>query len=107
MLKTDIQPFGVSVSFFTDIENMEEYLQENFSIVSKDIKASIGKTIYYDFNIIIGVFDKSISTLMHECSHASLYVFKELGLNPFDSNGEYFCYMNENLFKELSEGLYD
>lgn len=48
---------------------------------------------------LIGVFDNSISTLVHECAHAAFYCCSDVGvtINPSEAN-ETYCYILDRMF---------
>lgn len=46
------------------------------------------------------VYAKSTSDLAHEFGHVILNLFKEIGCNPTEGNGEPFCYMLSHLMDE-------
>lgn len=46
------------------------------------------------------VYAKDELNLIHELSHVVFYLFKNIGINPSDSDGEAFSYMLCHLIKE-------
>ena len=52
---------------------------------------------------LIGVFDKQLSTLAHECAHVCFYVCSDVGVttNPEDAN-ETYCYMLDRMFSHFA-----
>ena len=57
-----------------------------------------GERIY-----LIGVFDKQLSTLVHECAHVRFYVCSDVGVTtkPEDAN-ETYCYMPDRMFSHFA-----
>lgn len=54
--------------------------------------------------ILVGVFEDGLNTLIHELTHASVFVLKRIGADPLDSNGELMAFLLEYLFsKSLPE----
>ena len=51
------------------------------------------------------VYATDTCSLIHELSHAALFIFKRCGINPVKANGEPFCYFLDNLFKESMSKL--
>lgn len=49
---------------------------------------------------LIGWFDGRLSTLVHECVHAALFILRHVGMNPADSQGEAMAYLTEYLFQQ-------
>ena len=47
------------------------------------------------------------STIVHECIHAALGVFKEIGVEDMFENQKPFCYLTEYIFEELCKILKD
>jgi hypothetical protein len=50
---------------------------------------------------IVGVFNKRLDTLVHELAHAVMLLFQHIGMNPADSGGEAFAYMQQYLYERL------
>lgn len=48
---------------------------------------------------LVGVFDNSIATLVHECAHATFYCCSDVGVttHPADAN-ETYCYLLDRMF---------
>lgn len=46
------------------------------------------------------VYATKAHVMAHELAHVVLHVFKRCGLNPFDSDGEAFCYLLSQLMLE-------
>ncbi|HNU76477.1 MAG TPA: hypothetical protein PKL88_02060 [bacterium] len=46
-----------------------------------------------------------IYTLYHEIAHAIFFLMKRDGINPRDSHGEHFCYLQEYLVKQVVDKL--
>ena len=48
---------------------------------------------------LIGVFDNSISTLVHECAHAAFYCCSDVGVPIHtDQPNETYCYLLDRMF---------
>lgn len=54
-----------------------------------------------DIYLYIGVFDKKRSTIVHELTHAVIFMLPEYGFDIKDSGGELACYLNQYLYEEL------
>lgn len=61
------------------------------------VNDSTGENLY-----LIGVFDKSAATLVHECAHATFYCCSDVGVttNPAEAN-ETYCYLLDRMFSEF------
>ncbi|CAH3349973.1 hypothetical protein AI2602V1_3499 [Citrobacter freundii] len=69
----------------------------NLGMASNYENTGTGERIY-----LIGVFDKQIPTLVHECAHVCFYVCSDVGVttNPEDAN-ETYCYMLDRMFSHF------
>lgn len=55
---------------------------------------STGENLY-----LVGVFDNSISTLVHECAHAAFYCCSDVGVSvQTDQPNETYCYLLDRMF---------
>ncbi len=52
--------------------------------------------------MIIGIFDSSSSTLVHECAHAAIMVFSHVGMPVNEDTTEAFAYFQESLYAQCS-----
>ncbi|MEL4885704.1 hypothetical protein N6P31_01240 [Pectobacterium betavasculorum] len=51
---------------------------------------------------MIGVFDGSVSTLVHECAHATFYCCNDVGVTvDTGSANETYCYLLERMFSHF------
>lgn len=48
---------------------------------------------------LVGVFDGDPSTLIHELTHASLFIVQRHGIEPAGDNGEVLCRVMEALWQ--------
>lgn len=53
--------------------------------------------------ILVGVFLDGIPTLVHELTHASVFMLNRVGIDPRDSSGEVLAYLLEYLLKKSTE----
>lgn len=59
--------------------------------------ASTGENLY-----LVGVFDKSVSTLVHECAHATFYCCHDVGVTiETDQPNETYCYLLDRMFSHF------
>ena len=49
--------------------------------------------------------DNFMSALYHEVAHAIFFLMKRAGVDPLDSWGEHFCYLQEYLFRQVVDKL--
>ncbi|MFM2472365.1 hypothetical protein [Burkholderia cenocepacia] len=46
---------------------------------------------------VVGVFDRSWLTLVHECTHAAMLILPAVGIDPASNSAESLAYLVENL----------
>jgi hypothetical protein len=97
------QPYGIKVRFaFT--ERMARYLFRRFK--AEWIDGCAGLTAWADDgSIILVVLDGKRATLVHECTHAALFVLEHVGIDPFASNGEPMAYLLDSMYTACENGL--
>lgn len=54
---------------------------------------------------LVGVFDKTPTTLAHEIAHVCFAVLGYVGVDARDSMGEAFCYLHTHLMREAMPAL--
>lgn len=107
MKQVTLQPYGSVVHFFNNEAQMKRALKRH----DEDLVSGCrGITYTIDLDVrppkqrrlyIIGVFDGSITTLVHETGHATLDEAQYRGFDPCSGNGEAFCYLQGYLFVKL------
>jgi hypothetical protein len=50
--------------------------------------------------LVIGVFNNELETLVHELTHAVLFITEQRHFSAYDSNGETMAYIMGHLFDE-------
>lgn len=56
-----------------------------------------GESLY-----LIGVFDNSLATLVHECAHATFYCCSDVGVTvKTDQPNETYCYLLDRMFSHF------
>ena len=55
--------------------------------------------------VVIGIFNNSISTIVHEVTHATLFILESRFMNPHDSMGEAMAYIQSHLFDEINKRM--
>ena len=56
-------------------------------------------------DVLIGVFNSSMCTLVHELCHACLMLFGIIGANPSECGGEPYAYLYEDMYRYFSERM--
>jgi hypothetical protein len=54
---------------------------------------------------LLGVFDHSSVTLVHELGHMCLNIIEHRGFSAHDGNGEPFCYLMDWLFTQFHKDV--
>lgn len=92
-----VQPYGVVV-VFTDSRKEYERLTGNEPGHTEGSSGNCGTSKLTGY--VIGVYDKELSTLVHECTHCSMWMLMNSGINVTDSDGEVMAYLNDYIFTE-------
>lgn len=100
MIKFEIPVYGGYIHFFTDFDKFNRHHKK---AQKEEVEHALGWTSEYKgkdgkTNIMIGVFDGSPQTLVHECIHAGLNVFERCQIDPTTESGEPFAYFVDCLF---------
>lgn len=84
-------PYGCKVSLYTDGDAYEK--KSGYSV-----EGCAGLTGWVDGNLSIYVGDEDPATLVHEITHAVLYILEHVGIEPLSSNGEPMAYLMDNMY---------
>lgn len=82
--------------------------EANIGVPPADISSSVGRCRHFVSDktgenlYLIGVFDNSLATLVHECAHATFYCCSDVGVttNPAEAN-ETYCYLLDRMFSHF------
>lgn len=55
--------------------------------------------------LTIGIFNNELSTIVHEVTHASLFLIEKRFMNPNDSDGEALAYLQQYLFELIRKRM--
>ena len=86
------QPYGHRVTF-TDTATEFNALADGMKATGCNGAFSSGKRTDY----VVGVFDKGLWTLVHECVHAASSILQEAGIDPQSNNAEPLAYLVDHL----------
>lgn len=92
-------PYPVSLKVFSDIGEFKEAYKE-LNNKDVDILGCLGMFSRNDCDLIIGVFNNDVVTLVHELSHAVMYIFDTVGIPLSSDNSETYCYYMDSLLKQ-------
>lgn len=103
--KVDIPLYGGTIFFYADVN---EYKAACIAIGSDFNGPCVGQFIAAENDsgsviYLIGVFNNSLTTLVHEVCHVAISIIRRAGFRPENGNGEPFCYLTDYLFQELSK----
>ena len=59
-----------------------------------------GRRIY-----LLGVYDNSLATLVHEVGHVTLFVMEYAGIDAYDSLAEPVCYLLGDMYEKLEKAF--
>lgn len=93
MKKYIANPYGSEVFFTQDANRFKR-------LAGFAVEDAAGIT-HWDENgtaIIMYVGDGLLETLVHECCHATLYIFQRVGIDPACGNGEPMAYLLDSMF---------
>lgn len=88
----------------------EEWIQAEASIglPAADLSSSLGRCRQFVNDVtgenlyLIGVFDKNLATLVHECAHATFYCCDDVGVTiETDKANETYCYLLDRMFSHF------
>lgn len=109
----DIPIYSNKIILTTDPNEFEQ-LQSKHGCIELEypIDHYRGLTQHYYNNepslvLLVGVFDRSIRTLVHELGHAALQICEDKGFNPHDGNGEPFLYLLDYLVDYFEKKVVD
>lgn len=87
-----IDPYGFAVVFVTTAKEWDQV--SDSSLIPA--RGCVSKSPM-DGTYVCGVFDRSLSTMVHECVHLACWILKDAKINPMSSNQESLCYLVEQL----------
>lgn len=104
MIKLNCHPYPTTVWFTLDYEAfIKKYhaISTNTDRPGPDFNGCCYSSDNYSM-AIVGVFDGSLATVVHELAHATIAICTNVGIPITDNNSESFCYLLDSLFKQAS-----
>lgn len=105
-MKIEIPVYGGFLHFYTDFAKFNAHHKK---ANKEEVEHALGWTSEYregeSHNIMVGVFDNSQQTLVHECIHVCLLVFDRVNIDPTAESGEVMAYFTDCLFGMLVKHL--
>ena len=99
--------FGMNMNFVFNHDDFN-YLCKQYQDYEADRSLSNNGECFMNpenGEVVIGIFNNSISTIVHEATHATLFILESRFMNPFDSNGEAMAYIQAHLFDEINKRM--
>jgi hypothetical protein len=90
-------PYDVEVTFTTSRETFEGISGRKTGEYAGACSAVMAGSV-----MVIGVFDGSRATLVHECVHGSIAILQRARINPFNDDGEVHAYLTDWLWSQGS-----
>lgn len=90
--------------------NKEEWMQAEacIGVPAANLSTSVGRCRQFindetgENLYLIGVFDNSLATLVHECAHATFYCCSDVGVSvQTDQPNETYCYLLDRMFSHF------
>lgn len=105
MKRINLIPYDIDLYFFLDFKEYKNYCDKNDIETWENVKGITHNQ--QDGTVIVGVFDGSINTLVHELAHVAIYTFDYIGSKICEETEEPFAYfmgfLAEKLVKELNK----
>lgn len=99
-------PFEVKVRVHLSKQSFRKGVKDKEIRETQEDDYPLGWTVREDNIIHIGLFDRSINTLMHELTHAVIMIYTELGMPINDDTSESVAFMMgilaEKAWKKIS-----
>ena len=100
-MRIKLNPYPVTVEVvFTKQDFTTRY--KKVRGYSEDLEGCDGMTAYLaDDVLLIGVFDSSTVTLVHELNHALIHTMEYIGLSIVSQTSEAYCYLMDSVLKQV------
>ncbi|MDF7631447.1 hypothetical protein PUG46_19535 [Erwiniaceae bacterium L1_55_4] len=91
-------------------KSKEEWMQAEacIGVPAANLSTSVGRCRQFvndktgENLYLIGVFDDSLATLVHECAHATFYCCSDVGVTvKTDEPNETYCYLLDRMFSHF------
>ena len=106
MKKIPIPVYGGDIYFFVSAPELHRYHKRRVKDEA-DVGHPEGVTCTLDgsHDLLVGVFDGKVQTLVHECVHAAMYVFDRCEIDPRTETAEPFAYFVDALFALMANHM--
>lgn len=99
LVKLRVSPYPIQIWFTNDILKFKQKRKDILGTEITDVGVGHCSTDGYGC-IVFGVFDKKLSTLVHELSHVMVHIFEYIGMNINNHTTEAFAYLMDNLYTQ-------
>jgi hypothetical protein len=105
IMRFTVPLFGSTVIRFTDRAAMARQIKR-MGLEAADDSTYLGQCTPIDGEdgrrvYLVGWYDRSAGTLVHECVHLALMVLERAGIDPRNDSGETLAYLTDYLFTRL------
>lgn len=98
-IKLNPYPVTVDVVFTKQAFNMRYKRVRGHAA---DLEGCNGMTAYLaDDVLLIGVFNSSVITLVHELNHALIHTMEYVGLSVLHQTSEAYCYLMDSVLEQV------
>lgn len=87
-----VAPYGLRITFTDSLREFHS-LAPGYAGSDADGACAPGKRVH----LVVGVFDRRWQTVVHECTHAAVFVLQQVGIDPLSNRAEPLAYMVEHL----------
>lgn len=102
MVKVNATPYPVSLEV---VDSWEVFRSKYIKYKGYEPEeCSLGTTTYYgDYGnkVLIGIFDGSFVTLIHELNHFCIHTMEHVGLDITVKSSEAYCYYFDSILKQV------
>lgn len=96
-LVTDREVFSECMEVLGQDRKELPYAAGKFSLFTNN---KTGQSVF-----MVAVFDGTETTLLHECAHATFIVLEHVGVDAMERCNEAYCYLLEDMFKNLKKKM--
>jgi hypothetical protein len=99
-MKVKLNPYPVTVDI---VFNRDDFIKRYKKVrgYSPDIEGCGGMTSYLSSDdLLIGVFNSKVGTLVHELNHALIHTMEYVGLSITPQTSEAYCYLMDSVLEQ-------
>jgi len=89
-----VAPYGIKLVYTDDVKTFNA-LSDVVGLRRHEASGACAESRKAGY--VVGVFDRSWLTLVHECTHAAMLLLPAVGIDPASNSSESLAYLVENL----------